>query len=89
MTEPTTKVGRPLKAVTEKRHADILHLRRSTRLTQVEIARELGITPAAVGYHLKQAREQRAREQAEAQEADAAAGGQEVDTETPASADVS
>jgi len=50
------KRGRPLKEVTAARREQIVKLRTVDRMTQKEIADQLGITPAAVHYHLKRAR---------------------------------
>lgn len=54
--EPTTlSRGRPPHATSEARKARIFELNAEGK-TGVEIARELGITPAAVCYHLQKAR---------------------------------
>lgn len=57
-TEQTTlSRGRPTHASSGPRRDAILALKAKGR-SGVEIARELGVTPAAVSYHLKKAREQ-------------------------------
>ena len=50
-------VGRPTHASSGPRREAILELK-ARGLSGVAIARELGVTPAAVSYHLKRAREQ-------------------------------
>jgi hypothetical protein len=50
-TEAPTR-GRPLKAVTASRLEQIIELH-DKGMTQKQIADEIGVTPAAVYYHLK------------------------------------
>lgn len=57
MTETALPVGRPAHSSSGPRREAILALKQQGR-SGVAIARELGITPAAVSYHLKKAREE-------------------------------
>jgi predicted transcriptional regulator len=55
-TQPTTlNRGRPPHASSAERRETILALNKEG-LTGVAIARQIGVTPAAVSYHLKKAR---------------------------------
>ena len=56
-TQPTTlNRGRPPHASSAERRETILALNKEG-LTGVAIARQIGVTPAAVSYHLKKARD--------------------------------